>query len=325
MPTKVWRSWLQSLLPTELEGLLHDWPFWARPDQLPPADEAWTVWLLLGGRGAGKTRAGAEWVRALAEAGGVGRIALVGETYGDVRSVMIEGESGLLAIAPDGARPTFLAARRRLEWPNGVVAEAFSSEDPDGLRGPQFAAAWSDEICKWAYPEETWSNLQLALRLGDRPRQVVTTTPRPTALLKRLMEKETTRIARASTYENRANLARSFLTEIVSEYEGTRLGRQELMGEVVDDVEGALWTWSMIEAARISAAPELSRIVVAVDPPASAGPDADECGVVVAGRGEIDGDPVAFVLADRSAGGPMRRRICASPPTGRITRSPGSA
>ncbi len=235
--------------------------------------------------------------------GRAGRIALVGETYGDVREVMIDGESGLMAISPVAKRPSFLAARRRLEWPNGAIAEVFSSEDPDGVRGAQFAAAWSDEICKWTYPEETWSNLQLALRLGERPRQVVTTTPRPTALLKRLLEKETTRTSRASTYANRANLAPSFLTEIVAEYEGTRLGRQELMGEIVDDVEGALWTWGMIEAARISAAPTLQRIVVAVDPPASAGPEADECGIVVAGRAEINGEATAFVLSDRSAGG----------------------
>lgn len=285
MPRKAWIRWLRSLTPTELEALQYDWPFWAREDQVPPPEpDPWTTWLVLGGRGAGKTRSGAEWVRAVAASGRAGRIALVGETYGDVREVMIDGESGLLAISPVAERPSYLAARRRLEWPNGAIAEVFSSEDPDGVRGPQFSAAWSDEICKWTYPDETWSNLQLALRLGERPRQVVTTTPRPTALLKRLLEKETTRTSRASTYANRANLAPSFLTEIVAEYEGTRLGRQELMGEIVDDVEGALWAWDMIEAARISAAPPMQR-------------------VVVAGRAEIAGEATAFILSDRSAGG----------------------
>lgn len=304
MPPEARLRWLKSLTPDELDALSRDWSFWARDDQLPPPDDdPWTTWLILGGRGAGKTRAGAEWVDGLARAGRVRRVALVGETYGDVREVMIEGASGIRAIAKPGFAPAYQPARRRLEWPNGVVAEAFSAEDPDGLRGPQFGAAWSDELCKWRYAEAAWSNLQLALRLGERPRQAVTTTPRPTALLKRLMERETTRISRASTYANKANLAPTFLAQIVSEYEGSRLGRQELMGEIVEDAEGALWTWAMVEAARISKAPDLERVVVAVDPPAGAGPGADECGIVVAGRADIEGAPTAFILADRSEGG----------------------
>ncbi|MCB9956919.1 MAG: DNA-packaging protein, partial [Caulobacterales bacterium] len=221
------------------------------------------------------------------------------ESYADAREIMIEGPSGLRAIAPDCSRPVFEASRRRLVWENGAEARLFSAEDPEGIRGFQFDAAWCDELCKWRYPEETWSNLQLALRLGARPRQVVTTTPRPMALLKRLMAAPTTAMTRASTYENCANLADAFFSEIAASYEGTALGRQELLGEVIDDIEGALWSWSMIEAARISAAPTLDRVVVAVDPPASIGPDADECGIIVAGRsGES-----AYVLADWSVRG----------------------
>ena len=287
-----------------------DWQSLARPDQRAPAHDAWTTWLLLGGRGAGKTRAGAEWIRAVvakfirrSESDTPPRIALVAETYADAREVMIEGQSGLRAIEPAQTRPEYQASRRRLEWPNGAVAHCFSAEDPDGIRGYQFDAAWSDELCKWRYPEETWSNLQLALRLGERPRQVATTTPRPMALLKRLMASPTTVVTRASTYANRQNLAEAFLTEIASAYEGTALGRQELLGEIIEDVEGALWSWAMIEAARISLVPDLDRIVVAVDPPATSGPNADECGIIVAGKTDIQGAPTGFVLADRSGAG----------------------
>jgi len=216
---------------------------------------------------------------------------------------MIEGASGVRSIGYPSMRPSYEVSRRRLTWPSGAVGYCFSAEDPDGLRGYQFDAAWADEVCKWRYPEETWSNLQLALRLGARPRQMVTTTPRPMPLLRRIMEAETTAISRASSYDNRANLADAFFSEIASAYEGTRLGRQELLGEVIDDLEGALWTWKMIEAARISAAPELARIVVAIDPPAGAGPDADECGIIVAGKTMIAGTQTGFILADRSAAG----------------------
>jgi phage terminase large subunit-like protein len=216
---------------------------------------------------------------------------------------MIEGPSGLLAIAHDSERPVYEASRRRLVWESGAVAHCFSAEDPDGIRGFQFDAAWCDELCKWRYPEATWSNLQLALRLGPRPRQVVTTTPRPMALLKRLMKAETTYVSRATSYDNRDNLSDAFFSEIAAIYEGTALGRQELMGELIDDIDGALWTWGLIEAGRISAAPPLERVVVAVDPPASHGPDADECGIVVAGRA---GD-IAYVLADWSVKGASPR------------------
>lgn len=292
-----------------------DWSLHALPHQLPP-DGDWTTWLILGGRGAGKTRAGAEWVRAIVGERGARdqqdqtacALALVAETYADAREVMIEGPSGIRAVAAPMDRPDYEASRRRLVWPNGAVAYAFSAEDPDGIRGYQFTNAWTDELCKWRYPEETWSNLQLALRLGERPRQIATTTPRPMGLLKRLMAAETTAMTRATTYDNRANLSDAFFSEIAAIYEGSAIGRQELLGELIDDTPGALWTWSMIEAARISAAPALARVAVAVDPPATGGPNADECGIVVAGLcedvgGENGGQNVAYVLADWSAGG----------------------
>lgn len=289
-----------------------EWRNHALTHQQEPQGDEWTSWLILGGRGCGKTRAGAEWIRGLVygrtandntPAHPARAIALVAETYADAREVMIDGPSGIIACAPALSRPLYEASRRRLVWPNGAIAYCFSAEDPDGIRGYQFDAAWSDELCKWRYAEETWSNLQLALRLGVRPRQIATTTPKPSSLIKRLIAAPTTKTTRASTYENRANLSDAFFTEIAALYEGTALGRQELLGEIVDDVAGALWTWNLIEASRISTAPLLSRIVVAVDPPASAGENADECGIVVAGLADIDGERTAFVIADRSAGG----------------------
>lgn len=277
-------------------------------DHQKPGEGDWTVFLLLGGRGAGKTRAGAEWVlEFIRKRTAPARVALVSETYADGREVMIDGDSGLARLGEERDRPAYQASRRRLVWPNGSVAYVFSSEDPDGLRGHQFHAAWSDELCKWKHAEETWSNLQLALRLGTRPRQVVTTTPRPTALLKRLLRAPGVNVARAATYANAQNLSRAFLDEIAAAYEGTALGRQELQGELVEDVAGALWTRRMIEAARF-AAPQgfhqgLDRVVVAVDPPATSGEGADECGIVVAGVLNDAAGAIAFVLADRSQGG----------------------
>lgn len=288
------------------ETARHDWKTLARSDQLPPPDDwRWTTWLVMGGRGAGKTRTGAEWIRrivGLFAKGYRARIALVAESYADAREVMIEGPSGIRAVEPREERPEFIASRRLLRWKSGAEAYCFSAEDPEGLRGFQFDAAWADEVCKWRYPEETWSNLQLALRVGSHPRQTVTTTPRPMALLKRLIKGDTTVLTQASSYENADNLSPAFFTEIAAAYEGTKLGRQELYGELIDDIEGALWSWAMIEAARISTAPDLDRIVVAVDPPATAGPDADECGIVVAGTTKILDEPTGFVLADWSKG-----------------------
>ncbi|MBU3887462.1 ATP-binding protein [Methylosinus sporium] len=290
----------------ELETLLADWEFCAREDQWPPllapGGEPWRVWLILGGRGAGKTRAGAEWVRAIAR----GRpqfatrplspIALVGESAAHVRDVMIEGVSGILAAHPRSERPLWEPSRKRLTFDNGVVAQAFSAEDPESLRGPQFSAAWCDELAKWRYAEESWDMLQFGLRLGEWPRQLVTTTPRPIPLLKRLLSEGRVVTTRATTRQNAANLAPSFLESVVAQYAGTRLGRQELDGDIVEERADALWSRDMLEAARIVEAPPMERIVVAVDPPASSGKRADRCGIVAAGvaRG------VVHVLEDAS-------------------------
>ena len=253
---------------------------------------------MLGGRGAGKTRAGAEWVRSIADAGPAGPIALIGETFADVREVMIEGVSGLLSVHGAAERPEWQKTRRRLVWRNGAVALAFSAEDPDSLRGPQFAAAWSDELAKWRYPDAAWDMLQFGLRLGERPRQMVTTTPRPIPLVKRLIADAAsgaTAVTHATTADNAANLAPTFLSRVVARYQGTRLGRQELLGEVIEDRADALWQRAALESGRVAAAPEMRRVVVAVDPPASK--RSGTCGIVAAGLG-LDG--LAYVLADGS-------------------------
>lgn len=290
---------VSSLSAYELRALHFDFELWARDDQLPPAlaqsGAAWTTWLMLGGRGAGKTRAGAEWVRALAGADDMARIALVGETLGQARSVMIEGVSGLLAVHPPDARPLYEPTKRQVTWANGAVAQLFSAEDPDSLRGPQFSAAWCDELGKWRRPSETWDMLQFGLRLGNAPRQVVTTTPRPTRLIKALLADPLCAVTRVATSANAANLAPSFLEAIVGRYRGTRLGRQELEAELLEDRVDSLWPRALIERSRVAVAPELMRVVVAVDPPASSGPHADACGIVIAGVGS---DGRAYVLAD---------------------------
>lgn len=294
---------LAGLSAAEIESLADDWALWARPDQTPPEGD-WTTWLVMGGRGAGKTRAGAEWIKAAALGRPpffdrpVGRIALVGETHLDVRAVMVEGVSGLLSLHRAEDRPVWRRTQRRLEWPNGAIAEGFSSEDPEALRGPQFALAWADEVAKWRHAEATWDMLQFALRLGDQPRQVATTTPRPTALMKRLIAEPGTVMTRAATLANAAHLAPGFLSRVVGRYQGTRLGRQELDGELIDDRADALFARDDIERRRLETAPALARVVVAVDPPATSGPRSDACGLVAAG---IDEDGIGYVLADETA------------------------
>ncbi|WP_248310377.1 terminase family protein [Bosea sp. 117] len=286
------------------QWLLRHWPLLGRASQTPPdlaqGGGDWTTWLLLGGRGAGKTRAGAEWVRALATRGQARRIALVAESLADLREVMVEGVSGLLAVHPRHERPRWEPTRRRLEWPNGAIAQGFSADDPESLRGPQFDAAWCDELAKWRYAEAAFDMLQFGLRLGARPRQMVTTTPRPTALLRRLLADPACAVTRMATAENAVHLAPTFLEGVVGRYAGTRLGRQELDGEIIEDRPDALWNRALIEAGRESAAPPLVRIVVAVDPPASSRKGADACGLIAAG---IDREGVVHVLADDSAPG----------------------
>lgn len=268
--------------------------------------DPWTIWLMLGGRGAGKTRTGAEWVRGIAlgepdfAEAPMQRIALIGETFADARNVMVEGPAGILAVHERHERPTWSPSLRKLEWPNGAVAHVFSAEDPDSLRGPQFEAAWADELAKWTYVEETWDMLQFGLRLGSHPRQMVTTTPRPIPLIKRFLADPMVAVSRARTADNAANLAPAFLETVVGRYAGTRLGRQELDGDIVEDRPDALWTRDMIEENRVDHAPPLSRIVVAVDPPASSSRRADACGIVAAG---VDESGTAYVLEDATASG----------------------
>ncbi len=307
---EVQTDFIRSLSDGALRALPYMFDFWALPHQLAPEGD-WKTWVILGGRGAGKTRAGSEWVRMQVEgskpedAGIAKRVALVGETFDQARDVMVFGESGILECSPPDRRPKWEAGKRQLVWKNGATAKVYSAHDYEGLRGPQFDAAWVDELAKWRKADEAWNMLQFALRLGDHPQQVVTTTPRNVPTLKRIMNSESTVMTHAPTSANKANLASSFLEEIEVQFGGTRQGRQEIEGVLIEDVEGALWTRTMLEEARVEKWPELDRIVVAVDPPVSSKADSDECGIVVAGVkfGETKRDWTACVLADVSLAG----------------------
>ncbi len=280
-----------------------DWTIWARNDQLPQPGHQWRQWLILGGRGSGKTRAGAEWVRAMAlgEWGPRAKhIALIAPTHAEARLVMIEGQSGLLSVHASDEKPLYESSKRTLTWPNGSVAQVFSAEDYDGLRGPQFDAAWCDELAKWKHADEAWNMLQFALRLGENPVSVITTTPRPIALLKTLIADDATVITRAKTSDNKYNLAKPFMAAVVDKYAGTRLGRQELDGELIEDHPDALFKRETIELHRCREHPELKRVVVAVDPPAGHGKKSNACGIVCVGLG-VDGR--AYVLDDASVQG----------------------
>ncbi len=305
MPPSILSLFLDELDRKTLCALPHLFDIWALDHQRPPPGD-WRAWVILGGRGAGKTRAGAEWVRSLAEGaspydpGTARRIALVAETYDQVRDVMIHGDSGILACSPPDRRPKWKASERKLIWPNGAEAQAFSAHDPEALRGPQFDAAWADELAKWRKGQESWDMLQFALRLGQDPRVCVTTTPRNAPVLKRLLASPSTVTTHAATEANRANLAPSFLTEVRARYAGTRLGRQELDGVMLSDIQGALWTTAALVDAQVAEAPPLDRVVVAVDPAVSAGKNSDACGIVVTGA-VTHGPPQdwqAYVLAD---------------------------
>lgn len=300
-------EFLQGLSDEALMALPWLFEFWALPHQLPP-EGVWKTWVIMGGRGAGKTRAGAEWVRAQVEGarpldpGAARRVALVGETVDQVREVMIFGASGILACSPPDRMPVWEAGRKRLVWPNGAVAEVYSAHSPESLRGPQFDAAWVDELAKWKKAEEAWDMLQFALRLGDNPRQVVTTTPKNVGVLKAILKNPSTVLTQAPTEANKAYLAASFLEEVRARYAGTRLGRQELDGVLLEDAEGALWTTAGLEACRARVPEKLSRVVVAVDPPVTGHAGSDECGIVVVGA-LTEGAPSqwrAHVLEDAS-------------------------
>jgi phage terminase large subunit-like protein len=307
LPPEVRAKALAELTEAEAEELLHDWRFTARPEQTAP-DGDWQVWAYVAGRGAGKTRAGAEWVREQVKAGRR-RIALIAPTAADARDVMVEGDSGLLSVCWEKdhdvkgkliGRPVYEPSKRRVTWANGAIATTYSADEPDRLRGPQHDAGWCDEVAAWTYAQEAWDMFMFGLRLGDNPRAMVTTTPRPIPLVRQIVNAETTVVTRGSTYSNRANLAATFLDKIVKRFEGTRLGRQELNGEILDDVPGALWTRALVDSAHWQGElPDMARIIVAVDPSGSAGEndDGDSQGIVVVGKG-VDG--LAYVLADRT-------------------------
>ena len=283
-----------------MQGDKPDWATIARAEQLPP-DGEWLTWMFLAGRGAGKTRAAAEWIIERAKTPNL-RLALVGRTPADVRDVMVEGESGIM-VCGRGMNIQYEPSKRKLTFPNGTIAMTYSAEVASQLRGPQHHYAWADEASSWTDApkgdslDTAWNNLMLGLRLGTAPQVMVTTTPKPNRLTKDILGRKSTTITRGSTYDNLDNLATSFRQQVLDSYEGTRLGRQELLGELLEDVEGALWTNQMLESALVEEVPTMQRIVVAVDPSGGDGEGNDEQGIVVAGKG-IDG--FYYVLADRS-------------------------
>lgn len=298
LPESELQAAIEDLTEEEASALLYDWEFWARPSQLPPPGD-WRVWLILAGRGFGKTRTGAETVIDRVRRGVSKRVGLIAPTAADARDVMVEGESGILACSPPDFRPLYEPSKRRLTWPNGAVATLFSAEEPDRLRGPQHDFIWADEPAAWKYPE-TWDMAMFGLRLGTDPRVIATTTPRPTRMIRDLVADPGTVVTRGTTYENARNLAPAFLTAIVKKYEGTRLGRQELNGEILDDNPGALWHRGVIENLRVREYPSLLRIVVGVDPAVTSDSTSAETGIVVAG---IAADGHCYVLEDASLQG----------------------
>jgi phage terminase large subunit-like protein len=274
--------WLSQLSDAEAYLLLYDWErFWSRPSQREPAGD-WRTWLILAGRGFGKTRAGGEWVRKQVRT--LPLVNLIAATADDARDIMIEGESGLLAICPSDEKPLYKSSVRQLHWPNGAKSLIFTADEPDRLRGKQHMGLWCDELAAWRYAE-SWDQAMLGLRLGPNPRVCVTTTPRPTQIIKDLVASPTTVVTGGSTYENVGNLAPAFLSQIIRRYEGTRMGRQELRAEILDDNPSALWRRERLDELRVGEAPSLQRIVVAVDPSGGDDPENDEQGIVVAGIG----------------------------------------
>lgn len=284
---------IDGLTPQQLNNLRYDWQFWARDKQLPPPGD-WRYWVIVAGRGFGKTRTGAEWVRSQVQH--YPMVNLIGATADDARDIMIEGESGLLAICPDDERPEYKPSKRRLEWPNGARSLIFTADEPERLRGKQHMKLWADELAAWRYPE-AWAQAMLGLRLGNNPQACVTTTPRPTKMVLSLLNHPKATITTGTTYENRANLAEDWFDDIITQYEGTRLGRQELLAEILTDVQGALWRRDQIDALRVLKAPvDLHRIVVAIDPAVSAGEGSNETGIVVSAVGGRDRH--GYVLED---------------------------
>ena len=287
----------------ELQGereKLFDWKLQARPEQREP-EGGWRTWLIMAGRGFGKTRTGAETIRDWVKSERYHRIALIGNTVEDVVKVMINGESGLLAVSPEKEMPTYIASKRMLIWPNGAEAHIFSSHAYNKLRGPQFDAAWVDELAKFKYPEDTMEQLNFALRCGKEPRIIITTTPQSIDLLREIVNEDTCVVTKGSTYANAANLSPGYIDYIKKRYENTRIGQQEIHGELLDEYEGALWTHGQLDDLRMTEQPELARIVVAIDPATTSGENSDETGIVVAGIGY---DKRIYVLEDVSIKAP---------------------
>ncbi len=300
------RAWcLEGLTEQEKKALEWCWKFWAHPNQLAPSDD-WDTWLFLAGRGAGKTRAGAEWVRKRVKEG-ARHVALVAPTTADTRKVMVEGDSGILSVCWENDRttegiltglPTYEPSNREVKWANGAIATTYSAEEPRRLRGPQHDTMWADELGAWERGRETWDMAMFGLRMGARPQVMVTTTPKPLSLLREILDDPLTVVSRGTTFDNAANLAPAFLRRVLEKYRGTRLGRQELYAEMLEEAEGALWTRDMLEKARYQGEPpEMKRIVVSIDPAITAKAESDETGIVAAGLGV---DDQGYVLEDVS-------------------------
>lgn len=301
MSSKQRRLAVATLSDDDVIALAFDWAFWARPNQMAPAGE-WYTWLVLAGRGFGKTRLGAEWIREQVRDNAM--VNLIGATADDARDIMVEGESGILATCPPDERPNYKKYERKLIWPNGAISLIFTADQPERLRGKQHMKLWADELCSWRYVHDAWDQAMFGLRLGKNPQVLVTTTPRPIKLLQEIVKDPLTHVTTGSTYDNKDNLAPAFFAKIIKKYEGTRLGRQELLAEILSDVPGALWKRDRIEELRVREAPKMFRIVVAIDPPATSGEEADEAGIIIAGLAPCDckghRETHGFVLEDYS-------------------------
>ena len=271
-----------SLSPERATTLKYDWPSWARPNQLPPPG-SWSYWMVKAGRGFGKTRTGAEFIRQKVK-DGAKQLNIIVRTVGDIEKILVRSPGGVLKVCADDERPRWIANKRLFEWPGGATTFVFTAEEPDSLRGPECEFLWADELASWRYGQETWDNAMMGLRLGQNPQAIITTTPRPTKLVRELIANPFTALTAGTTYENRANLAPAFYTQIIQKYEGTRLGRQELLAEVLDDNPGALFKLSDIEGARVQKLPPLVRIVVAMDPATTSNEESDEWGIIAAGQ-----------------------------------------
>ena len=307
LPDEQVQAALTALGPEKVAELQHSWEFWARPDQLEPRGKDWNIWLALAGRGWGKTRAGAEWVRHRVKSGDK-IIHAVAPTKGDVRKVMVEGDSGLLNVCWSGDKtykgvpmgaPEWSPTNNTITWANGARCVFFSAEDPERLRGPQCHSAWTDELCAWRNAQMTWDMMMFGLRLGKHPQVFITTTPKTTKLIRNIIGDPKTIVTKGSTFDNSANLADTFLDAVKATYEGTRLGRQELYAEILDEASGALWNRTLLASCEVEPddVPDLNRIVVSIDPAVSANAESDMTGIVVAG---VDINGKAYVLADHT-------------------------